>query len=80
MDDQQIHQMIQELVEREQDLRESAPSEGESEARSGELHSLEVMLDQCWDLLRQRDARRRIGANPDQAQMRPAEEVEGYRQ
>ncbi len=80
MDGQQIHQRIQELVEKEQNLRESAPSEGESATRSQELHSIEVQLDQCWDLLRQRRAKIDAGGNPNEARVRPAEEVEGYRQ
>ncbi|MGN6473905.1 MAG: DUF2630 family protein [Mycobacteriales bacterium] len=41
---------------------------------------IEVQLDQCWDLLRQRQARRDAGENPDAAQVRPAGEVEGYLQ
>ncbi|HEV7167376.1 MAG TPA: DUF2630 family protein [Micrococcaceae bacterium] len=80
MDGQQIHQRIQELVEKEQSLRETAPSEGESVSRSDELRSIEVQLDQCWDLLRQRRAKIDAGENPNEAQVRPAEEVEGYRQ
>ncbi|WP_427016458.1 DUF2630 family protein [Pseudarthrobacter sp. P1] len=80
MDGQQIHHRIQELVEKEQLLREQAPSQGASEARSQELHTIEVQLDQCWDLLRQRDAKIRAGANPDEAKLRPADKVEGYRQ
>jgi hypothetical protein len=37
-------------------------------------------LDQCWDLLRQRRARREMGQNPDEAQSRPERVVEGYQQ
>jgi hypothetical protein len=44
------------------------------------LRELEVALDQCWDLLRQRRARIEAGQNPDEAHVRPANEVEGYRQ
>ncbi len=80
MDGQQIHQRIQELVEQEQQLRDIAPSEGESKSRSADLKQLEVQLDQCWDLLRQRRAKLDAGQNPDEAAVRPAEEVEGYRQ
>jgi hypothetical protein len=39
-----------------------------------------VQLDRYWDLLRQRDARRRAGLDPDGAQVRSADVVEGYRQ
>ena len=39
-----------------------------------------IELDQCYDLLRQRQARREFGHDPDQAEARPAEIVENYRQ
>ena len=51
---------------------------GEDEQRR--LRELEVSLDQCWDLLRQRRARREFGEDPAQAQPRDAGTVEGYRQ
>jgi hypothetical protein len=44
------------------------------------LAQLEVQLDQCWDLLRQRRAKKEAGGNPDDAEARPVSEVEGYRQ
>ena len=40
---------------------------------------LEVRLDQCWDLLRQRRAKTEFGEDPDTAALRPAAEVESYR-
>ncbi len=45
-----------------------------------ELKALRVELDQCWDLLRQRRAKREFGDNPDEAQVRGPEIVEGYKQ
>jgi hypothetical protein len=39
-----------------------------------------VQLDQCWDLLRQRRARRAAGQDPDAAAVRPADVVEHYQQ
>ncbi|MEV6425103.1 DUF2630 family protein [Streptomyces sp. NPDC051662] len=42
------------------------------------LRSVEVQLDQCWDLLRQRRAKSEFGENPDEAAVRPPGEVEGY--
>jgi Protein of unknown function (DUF2630) len=39
-----------------------------------------VALDQCWDLLRQRRARREMGQDPNDAQVRPPEIVERYQQ
>ncbi|MDQ1485188.1 MAG: hypothetical protein QOJ62_881 [Actinomycetota bacterium] len=44
------------------------------------LRAIEVTLDQCWDLLRQRRARRHAGEDPDQAAVRPEQIVEGYQQ
>jgi hypothetical protein len=44
------------------------------------LKDLEIRLDQLWDLLRQRRARREMGENPDEANLRPPETVEGYQQ
>ena len=43
------------------------------------LRALEVELDQCWDLLRQRRAKREFGENPADAQVRDAGTVENYR-
>ena len=42
------------------------------------MKRLEVTLDQCWDLLRQRRARRSAGLNPDEATVRDEKTVEGY--
>ena len=39
---------------------------------------MEEQLDQCWDLLRQRRAKKDYGENPDEAEVRPVSEVEGY--
>jgi Protein of unknown function (DUF2630) len=44
------------------------------------LTKIEVELDQCWDLLRQRRALRDVGGNPNEAQVRPPEIVEKYEQ
>jgi Protein of unknown function (DUF2630) len=41
---------------------------------------LEEQLDQCWDLLRQRQAKREFGEDPSQAEARPISEVEHYQQ
>ena len=51
-----------------------------SEQEHERLRSAEEALDQCWDLLRQRRARRGVGENPDGAAARPTTEVEGYQQ
>jgi hypothetical protein len=44
------------------------------------MKQLEVSLDQCWDLLRQRRARRSAGLNPDEAHERDPRTVEHYLQ
>jgi len=72
-----IHQTINQLVDEEHQLRgKSAHSDADRER----LRQLEVSLDQCWDLLRQRDALRDAGQDPDAAKARPVSEVEGYLQ
>ena len=53
---------------------------GGSDEDRAALRQVEESLDQCWDLLRQRDARRDVGENPDEAKARPVSEVEGYLQ
>ena len=42
------------------------------------MKELQVTLDQCWDLLHQRRARRAAGMDPDEARVRAPDEVEGY--
>ena len=51
-----------------------------SEDDAARLRDLEVRLDQCWDLLRQRRARREAGLDPGFSGVRPAQIVEGYEQ
>ena len=80
MDDHDVIGRIDQLVAQEHTLRERAAGDGLSEADQTKLRSLEVALDQCWDLLRQRRARREFGEDPAGAQVRPVSEVEGYRQ
>lgn len=73
--DQPILHRIQTLVVEEQQLRgHAAPSEADLER----LAKLEVELDKCWDLLRQRRALREFGRDPEEAQVRPASVVERY--
>jgi hypothetical protein len=43
------------------------------------LTKINVELDRCWDLLRQRRALREYGRDPDQAEVRPAKVVENYK-
>ena len=77
--DQGIHAQISELVARERALREQLQAhEIEPEEEQAQLREIEVQLDQCWDLLRQRQALRDAGGDPDAAAVRPASEVEQY--
>jgi hypothetical protein len=81
MNDTEIVQQIDQLVEQEHDLeRRHAEGEGLSEEDRKRLEQIEVRLDQCWDLLRQRRARRNAGQDPGEAEVRPAEVVERYQQ
>ena len=78
MNDQDILTHIQALVEEEHSLREGSGSgQAPDPAR---LKYVEESLDQCWDLLRQRRAKKDTGENPNDAEARPISEVEGYRQ
>jgi len=80
MDDAELVQRIGELADEEHRLERSHVGVGLSEGELARLRSLEVSLDQCWDLLRQRRARRASGLDPDEASVRPEEIVEGYEQ
>jgi hypothetical protein len=80
MDDRQVMDRIGALVEEEHTLERQAAGGGLDEDQRDRLQQLEVQLDQCWDLLRQRRARRNAGQDPDTAQVRPERTVEGYLQ
>jgi hypothetical protein len=80
MDDRQVLGRIGALVEEEHTLERQATGDGLDEAQQARLHEVEVALDQCWDLLRQRRARRDAGQDPDTAAVRPEGTVEGYLQ
>ncbi|HET8643396.1 MAG TPA: DUF2630 family protein [Pseudonocardiaceae bacterium] len=81
MDDTQILGQIERLVEEEHRLRQRfLDGELTEEQEQARLRGVETSLDRCWDLLRQRRARRAAGADPDDAQARRASQVEGYLQ
>ncbi|GFG81343.1 hypothetical protein MPRG_46190 [Mycobacterium paragordonae] len=70
---------IRDLVAQEKALREQVQhGEISTDEEHDRLRRLEVELDQCWDLLRQRRALRETGGDPREAAVRPADEVEGY--
>lgn len=81
MDEHQILNQISTLVDREHELR-SAHQRGEltGDAEREQLAALEGALDQCWDLLRQRRARREFGQSTDDVAVRSVEQVEKYLQ
>jgi Protein of unknown function (DUF2630) len=81
MDDKEIMGRITELIDTEHQLRSQlAQGELTSEQERAQLRSAEEALDQCWDLLRQRRAKRQYGESPDAAEARPVPEVEKYQQ
>jgi hypothetical protein len=77
MDDKTLLQHITELVDEEHRLRAVTDRPEQHAAR---IRDLEEQLDQCWDLLRQRRAKREFGDNPDDAQVRDRDTVERYLQ
>jgi hypothetical protein len=80
MDDAEVIRRIGALVDEEHELERSVSAGGPGDDAERRLRDLEVALDQCWDLLRQRRARRGTGADPDEAQVRPPDVVERYQQ
>ena len=78
--DEQIRNRIEELVGEEQQLWEAQARGDASDGDRGRLDQLKLTLDQCWDLLRQRRALEQYGLDPDAAQARSPEVVEGYDQ
>jgi hypothetical protein len=82
MSDESIAARIERLVGEEHELRNREQADAaDDQAREGDrdrLRSVEVELDRCWDLLRQRRALRDAGADPEGAHVRDAGTVEGY--
>jgi hypothetical protein len=77
MDEKDILSRIHELVEEEHRLREGTDHSDEQRAR---IQELEAHLDQAWDLLRQRRAKRQYDEDPAEAEQRPESTVESYLQ
>jgi hypothetical protein len=75
--DQSVLEKIEGLVHEEQHLYGKGNLSDHDQVRLGKL---QVQLDQLWDLLRQRRARREFGEDPDGAKVRAASVVEGYEQ
>jgi hypothetical protein len=84
MSDESIAARIERLVTEEHDLRDrerkDSPDADALERDRDRLRAVEVELDRCWDLLRQRRAREEFGLDPDDASARGADTVEHYEQ
>ena len=78
--DQPVLSHIQQLVEEEHRLYERGEHSTLGDADRQKLGKVQVELDRCCDLLRQRRALREVRVDPDQAQVRPAQVVENYEQ
>lgn len=80
MNDDEIRHSIDQLVLEERELRAQHQLEPLDEAGSARLRAVEESLDQCWDLLRQRRAKREFGFDPNDVEVRDSSVVEHYRQ
>lgn len=78
MDDDEVMERINEIAHEEHQLWEKEGRGEATEAEQERLKELAVTLDQCWDLLHQRRARRAAGQDPDDTSVRDARTVEGY--
>ncbi|HEX9298709.1 MAG TPA: DUF2630 family protein [Actinomycetota bacterium] len=78
MEDKNLLEHINELATEEHDLFQKESRGDATEADVERLRHLEVTLDQSWDLLHQRRARRDAGLDPDEAKERDEKTVEGY--
>jgi hypothetical protein len=78
MDDASISGRIERLVAEEHDLLNRDPHDVDLDERHARLNAVKVDLDRCWDLLRQRRAKREFGEDPDGARVRDGETVERY--
>jgi len=78
VNDDRIHSSIEQLVAEEHELWERESSGTASDLDRERLKAVQVQLDTCWDLLRQRRARRSAGLDPDQAEERSPGVVENY--
>jgi hypothetical protein len=78
MADEDVIGSINQLANEEHELFQKEARGEASDADRARLKDLQVSLDQCWDLLHQRRARRAAGQNPEEAEVRPESVVEGY--
>ena len=78
MDDEDVIERINRLAAEEHELFQKESRGEASDNERERIEQLQVTLDQCWDLLHQRRARRNAGMDPDDAEVRDARTVEGY--
>ncbi|MGA2295736.1 MAG: DUF2630 family protein [Acidimicrobiales bacterium] len=80
MDDNTLLERIGRLADEEQELEEAHVGSPLAKDDLARLKRIEIELDQCWDLLRQRRARRHAGLDPNDAALRSEDVVEKYLQ
>jgi uncharacterized protein DUF2630 len=78
MDDATLLERVTALADEEHRIFEKEGREEATDADRARLKEIEVTLDQCWDLLHQRRARRAAGQDPEEARLRDPKTVEGY--
>jgi hypothetical protein len=78
VEDRAVTDRINELASEEHELYEKESRGAATDEDRARLKCLEVTLDQCWDLLHQRRARRSAGLDPEEARVRDEQTVEGY--
>lgn len=78
MAEDKVADRINELAREEHALFEKESHGTATAADREKLRRIQITLDQCWDLLRQRRAQREFGLDPDDARVREAKTVEGY--
>jgi hypothetical protein len=76
--DADVIERIEQLAHEEHALFEKESRSEASTRERARLKEIEVQLDQCYDLLRQRRARRAAGLDPNGAAVRDESTVEGY--
>ena len=78
MEDRAVFDRINQLAGEEHEIWNKESRREATDADRERLRRIEVTLDQCWDLLHQRQARRAAGLNPNDAKVRDEKTVEGY--
>jgi hypothetical protein len=78
MDDKKVTAHIDRLAREEHELFEREASGMASDADKEKLKRIQDTLDQCWDLLRQRRAKREFGQDPEEARVRDPKTIKGY--